>query len=50
VHVIAESLEDRSADLRRAEEAETISLPLARADELPPPKIPKSLSRSRDFH
>jgi error-prone DNA polymerase len=50
VHVIADSLEDRSAELRQAEEAEMISVPLARADELPPPKLPISLTKSRDFH
>jgi error-prone DNA polymerase len=44
VHVIAERLQDRSAELRRLDEAGMVP-PLARADEVARPQLP----RSRDF-
>jgi len=49
VHVVADTLADRSAELGRLE----APLPTARADELPQPRgrpAPPPLQRSRDFH
>jgi error-prone DNA polymerase len=45
VHLVAEHLDNHTADLRQMEETATTP-PAARADELPPTMLP----RSRDFH
>lgn len=50
VHLVAERPEDRTATLRRLNAAGT-PVPLARADEVARPQIPRNrpLPRSRDF-
>jgi error-prone DNA polymerase len=45
VHLVAERLRDRTAELRRLDDGGGTAAALARADEMPP-----TLPRSRDFH
>jgi error-prone DNA polymerase len=64
VHVVAETLHDRTAELRDLDDSETMATPLAHADAMPPapsarsraasgprhPRDVRPLPRSRDFH